>query len=73
MVWICKKVGILQATLHDFRHTFASSQGLSEDTKQNIGGWSNKRVMQETYMHPQENHIKEEYCKFDFIPKPPEA
>ena len=71
MVWICKKVGILQATLHDFRHTFASNPKMSEDSKQNIGGWSNKRVMQETYMHPQANHIKEEYYNCDFIPKPP--
>ena len=70
IVQICKKVGIPQATVHDFRHTFASQQGLSEDAKQNIGGWSSKRIMQETYMHPQEKYIREEYYKVDFIPRP---
>ncbi len=70
LIQICKRAGILQATIHDFRHTFASQPGLSEDSKQRIGGWSTKRVMQETYMHPQENHIRDEYCSVDFLPRP---
>ncbi|MDP8234696.1 MAG: tyrosine-type recombinase/integrase [Candidatus Saelkia tenebricola] len=66
---ICKKVGILKATVHDLRHTFASGPELSSKTKQEIGGWSSKQVMEETYNNPPENIIRYEYFRASFIPK----
>lgn len=67
---ICEKVGIPKATVHDLRHTFASRPELSSKTKQEIGGWSSKQVMEKTYNNPPENIIRDEYFKVSFIPKP---
>jgi len=66
---ICEKVGIAKATPHDLRHTFASRPELSSKTKQEIGGWSSKQVMEKTYNNPPENIIRDEYFKVSFIPK----
>jgi len=49
--------------------TELSDIGLSSKTKQEIGGWSSKQVMEETYNNPPENIIKDEYFKVSFIPK----
>ncbi len=69
MIEICEKVGIVKATIHDLRHTFASRPGLSSKTKQEIGGWSSKQVMEKTYNNPPEDVIRDEYFKASFIPK----
>ncbi|HAZ10802.1 MAG TPA: hypothetical protein DCY56_06835 [Candidatus Omnitrophica bacterium] len=69
MIEICEKVGIAKATIHDLRHTFASRPGLSSKTKQEIGGWSSKQVMEKTYNNPPEDVIRDEYFKASFIPK----
>jgi len=72
MMKICRDVGISKATPHDLRHSFGSNTKLSQTTKQKIGGWKNKRVLEETYDHPPEDIIKEEYFSWnvDFLPKP---
>lgn len=70
MIEICEKVGIPKATVHDLRHTFASRSELSSKTKQEIGGWSSKQVMEKTYNNPPEDVIKNEYFGVSFIPKP---
>lgn len=70
MIEICDKVGIPKATVHDLRHTFASRPELSGMAKQSIGGWSSKQVMERTYIHAQEDHVRDEYFKVDFLPKP---
>lgn len=70
MMEICEKVGIPKSTPHDLRHTFASRPELSSKTKQEIGGWSSKQVMEKTYNNPPENVIRDEYFKASFIPKP---
>ncbi|MEW6008856.1 MAG: site-specific integrase [Candidatus Omnitrophota bacterium] len=70
MLKICEKVGILKATVHDLRHTFASRNGLSDRAKQVIGGWSSKLVMEKTYIHPPEDDIRNEYFSVNFMPKP---
>jgi len=69
MMEICEKVGIPKVTVHDLRHTFASRPELSSKTKQEIGGWSSKQVMEKTYNNPPENIIRDEYFKVSFIPK----
>ena len=66
MIEICKKAGIPKATVHDLRHTFASKQDLSDKTKQEIGGWSSKEVMEKTYNHPPAEIIRNDYFKADF-------
>lgn len=69
MIQICEKVGIPRATVHDLRHTFASRPELSGMAKQSIGGWSSKQVMERTYVHAQEDHVRDEYFKVDFLPR----
>lgn len=66
MIEICEKVSIPKATVHDLRHTFASRQDMSDKTKQEIGGWSSKDVMEKTYNHPPAAIIKRDYFKVDF-------
>jgi integrase len=66
IIQICAKVGIPPATVHDFRHTFASQHGLSRDARQKIGGWSSRQVMEKTYIHTPEERLKQEYFAVDF-------
>ncbi len=74
MMQICKKAGIPKATTHDLRHTWntvSKMKGLSEDARQKIGGWSSKKIMDDTYTHVPDAHIRAEYFALDYMPKAP--
>ena len=51
---ICERTGLPFPGIHGLRHTFASLSahlGIPEIVSQQIGGWSNDRVMKEIYTH----------------------
>ncbi len=69
MIELCRLVGIPKATPHDLRHTFASRIDIESYVKQKIGGWVNKRVLEDTYNHPAEDIVRQAYFGVDLMPK----
>lgn len=67
---ICKRVGILMATLNDLRHTWSTMTrlaGMSSESRREIGGWSSDEVMNAVYTHYPEAVVLEEYFKVNFM------
>ena len=51
---ICTKAGVPNPGVHGLRHSFASLSahlGIPEIISQEIGGWSNEKIMKEIYTH----------------------